>query len=133
MSEFNYKKYLKEGKLLKENPTTPQVDIEVQGEIYTIPTNPEERERIFGDAEFELNDLLEDLGFDLDGMSSAAIASDLTQKDFIDSHGNEDTRTFERVKSLGVQVDAVRGYLDDKIHSALQNIKYKNIEINRRR
>ena len=123
MSEFNYKKYLKEGRLLKENPTTPQVDIEVQGEIYTIPTNPEERERIFGDAEFELDDLLEDLGFDLDGRSSAAIASDLTQKDFIDSYGNEDTRTFERVKSLGVQVDAVRGYLDDKINSALQNIK----------
>ena len=123
MDNFDYKKYLAEGKLLKENPTTPQVDIEVQGEIYTIPTNPEERERIFGDAEFELDDLLEDLGFDLDGMSSAAIASDLTQKHFIDSYGNEDTRTFERVKSLGVQVDAVRGYLDDKINSAIQNIK----------
>ena len=117
MKKSELRKIIKEeiSKVLKENnpniPTNnyPQVDLEIQGEIYTIPVNMEDRERIFADAEFELEELLEDLGFDLDGTSGAALASELTRNDF------QDTRTFDRVKSLGVQVDALKGMLDDRI------------------
>ena len=120
MKKSQLRQIIKEeiSKVLKENnpniPTNnyPQVDLEIQGEIYTIPVNMEDRERIFADAEFELEELLEDLGFDLDGTSGAALASDLTRNDF------QDTRTFDRVKSLGVQVDALKGMLDDRIERA---------------
>ena len=71
MDNFDLKKYLAEGKLLKENAQLgnyPQVDIEVQGKIYTIPVNLEDRERIFGDAEYNLDDYLESYGYDVEGV-----------------------------------------------------------------
>tara|TARA_B110000093_G_scaffold168056_1_gene194842 strand:- start:1772 stop:2146 length:375 start_codon:yes stop_codon:yes gene_type:complete len=121
MDNFDLKKYLAEGKLLKENAQLgnyPQVDIEVQGKIYTIPVNLEDRERIFGDAEYNLDDYLESYGYDVEGRAGAALASDLTQSDFTDPYGNEDVKTFNKIKSLGVQVDSLYGMLDDKIQQS---------------
>ena len=124
MDNFDLRKYLAENKLIKENINSnsyPQVDIEVQGEIYTIPVNIEDRERIFGDAEYILDDYLESLGFDVENRPGAAIASDLTQKDITDRYGNEDVKTFKKIKSLGVQVDSLHGMLDDKIQQQLNH------------
>lgn len=97
-------------KQLKES--YPQVDIEVQGEIYTIPVNYEDRENIFGNAEYELEDLLDSLNMMTDGWSASVIASDLRQSELVDMYGNEDVKTFNRIKSLGVQVDSLNGILD---------------------
>lgn len=97
-----------------------QVDLTIQGEVYTIPVKKSDREKIFGDAQFKLEDLLEDNGLwnSEMGRSPCAIASDLKLKDV-----DNDKRLFDRIKSLGVQVDAVLGYLDIEIEKAVKKIK----------
>ena len=123
MEEFDLKKYLGENRLVKEDNDYPQVDIEIQGEIYTVPVNQEDRERIFNyDGEYELEEQLEALGFDLEGTSVAAFASDLNQKDVVDSYGNEDVKTFKRIKFLGVQLDILNGMYDDEIEMAASKL-----------
>ena len=52
------------------------------------------------------------------GRVACAIASDLTLKDV-----DNDKRLFDRIKSLGVQVDAVSGYLDIEIEKAVKRLK----------
>lgn len=97
-----------------------QVDLTIQGEVYTIPVKKSDREKIFGDAKFELEDLLEDNGLwnSEMGRSPCAIASDLKLKDV-----DNNQRLFDRIKSLGVQVDAVLGYLDIEIEKAVKKLK----------
>ncbi len=134
MKKSQLRQIIKEeiSKVLKKNnpniPTNnyPQVDLEIQGEIYTIPVNMEDRERIFNgpnyDAENELEDILDAEGMSEEGRSGSAIASDLRQQDVTDRFGNLDTKLFKRIKSLGVQVDALNGMLDDRIERAATSL-----------
>lgn len=110
-------KYIKK---FNESTEPYQVDLTIQGEVYTIPVKKSDREKIFGDAQFKLEDLLEDNGLwnSEMGRGACAIASDLKLKDV-----DNDKRLFDRIKSLGVQVDAVLGYLDIEIEKAVKKLK----------
>ena len=52
-------KYIKK---FNESTEPYQVDLTIQGEVYTIPVKKSDREKIFGDANSKLEDLLEDIG-----------------------------------------------------------------------
>lgn len=110
-------KYIKN---FNESKEPYQVDLTIQGEVYTIPVRKSDREKVFGDANSKLEDLLEDIGLwnSEMGRVACAIASDLTLKDV-----DNDKRLFDRIKSLGVQVDAVSGYLDIEIEKAVKRLK----------